>query len=96
MKLGISSILIVLSLHISGQTSCERFVNGSFKYKEKPFDEVQIERTSKTQTEHDLKTGLIVKYKITWIGRCEYILLQEWSNNSAVNQLNGTSFMSKS
>jgi len=69
---------------------CKKFRSGKYTYQEASYKSVIVTRNTEEQVEHELISGLIVKYNIDWISDCEYVLTQFWSNNIAVAKLNGS------
>lgn len=70
--------------------NCEKFRSGEYTYQEGSYKSVIVTRNTEEQIEHELISGLIIKYKINWTSDCEYVLTQFWSNNIAVAKLNGS------
>lgn len=84
------SITSIFSQEETVILDCEKFRSGKYTYQEASYKSVIVTRNTEEQVEHELISGLIVKYKIDWSSDCEYVLTQFWSNNTAVAKLNGS------
>ncbi len=92
-KLIFINLLLTTTVFCWGQEAkndCKKFKTGKFTYKEESFNSVIIKRTKNRQNEHDLKSGLKIKYKIHWTGDCEYELISLWSNDQEVRKHKGS------
>jgi len=74
MKHLLLAILFLLNISAFAQINCGHFKTGTFGYTAPYFKDTVITRTETTQTESDLRTGLIISGTIEWISDCTYVL----------------------
>jgi hypothetical protein len=61
--------------------SCDLYRKGIFAYRDAASNTIrEFKRTGKYQVETDKQTGLTTRYKIEWIGDCQYKLTQVYAN----------------
>ena len=92
MKKMVSLFAILISLESfagSVSDSCHHFKTGKFSYTDSAGVVTSIERTKKQQTEVNIKTGLLTRSKIRWVGECTYELTQTWANRKEQRKYNG-------
>ena len=68
--------------------ACIKFRTGRFVYLDDSLQTIIVKRTENKQEERNEKTGEVTKFKIKWVGNCEYELIQTWSNSKKKRKFN--------
>lgn len=87
MKIGLFTLMILLSLSVFGQgLNCSEFKNGKFKITE-DMEVSIIERNGDVQIEYGEYSQLKVELKVSWIDDCLYTLtlVQVLENPKGIN-----------
>ena len=69
---------------------CSQFKTGKFSYRDSSGIIYEMKRMNKHQSEFNPQTKLMIKYKIEWIGDCEYKLTQLWASKKEARKLNNS------
>jgi len=92
MKHLLLATLFLLNISAFAQINCGHFKTGTFGYTDPYFKDTVITRTETTQTESDLRTGLIISGTIEWISDCTYILTCTAINDEMYDGMIGQKF----
>ncbi|KRB57157.1 hypothetical protein [Flavobacterium sp. Root186] len=67
-------IIITLIFSSCSSLECDKFKTGKFEYQSKYVGKILIERDNHYQTETVVDSGMVARYRITWLNNCAFIM----------------------